>query len=58
MLTGTQIYKLYTAQSLINSVRIDLMPDDGDRDNEDEQDLSEIDNLIDEFINRYGRGED
>ena len=49
MITAMQQKELFQAVMLINSVRIDLMSDD-DRDNEDEQELSEIENMLSEFI--------
>ena len=49
MITTMQQKELFQAVMLINSVRIDLMSDD-DRDNEDEQELSEIENMLSEFI--------
>ena len=51
MLTGKQQYTLTEAIKLINSVRIDLVPNDDEvRDNEGEQQLFEIEESLYQFI--------
>ena len=50
MLSEEQRDNLLRAILIINCVRIDLMPDKGDRDNADEQDLGEIESDLADFI--------